>query len=154
MPEGTTSTEKDYLGFACHGVDDKRRLQIPARWRPDGSEFELTMLIWTAHEAGTCLRVLPPQQMRDLREKITGMPGSDPAKEELLHFIGVNSERVPVDKSGRVCLPERMAQAAGISTEASLVGLINKFEIWSPERYANHLERFGAIRREFFNVIK
>ena len=69
MPEGTTSTEKDYLGFACHGVDDKRRLQIPARWRPDGSEFDLTMLIWTAHEAGTCLRVLPPQQMRDLRAR-------------------------------------------------------------------------------------
>jgi MraZ protein len=154
MPESQNSFEKDYLGFARHGVDDKRRLQIPSRWRPDDENFELTMVIWTAHEAGPCLRVLPPPQMRELREKLINMSGDDPAKEEMVHFIGVNSEKVPVDKSGRVCVPERMAQAAGIENEAVMVGLINKFEIWSPGRYALHAERFGAPRREFFNIIK
>lgn len=154
MPETATNFDQDYLGFFRHGVDDKRRLQIPARWRPEGENFELTVMIWTAHEAGSCLRVLAPKEMRELREKLTNMPGDDPAKEELLHFIGKNSDKLPVDKSGRVCLPERLALEAGLNGEAVLVGLINKFEIWSPDRYAIHAERFGAPRREFFNVIK
>jgi len=33
-------------------------------------------------------------------------------------------------------LPEEMARAAGISDTAVLVGLLDKFEIWSPERHA------------------
>jgi MraZ protein len=154
MPETATNFDQDYLGFFRHGVDDKRRLQIPARWRPARENFELTVMIWTAHEAGPCLRVFAPKEMRELREKLTSMPGDDPAKEELLHFIGKNSDKLPVDKSGRVCLPERLALEAGLNGEAVLVGLINKFEIWSADRYGIHAERFGAPRREFFNVIK
>lgn len=154
MSDDGASLEQDYLGFFRHGVDDKRRLQIPSRWRPSGENFELTVMIWTAHEAGACLRILAPKQMRELKEKIANMPGDDPAKEELLHFIGKNSDKLPVDKSGRVCIPDRLAQEAGLKNEAVLVGLINKFEIWNPDRYAVHAEKLGPPRREFFNVIK
>lgn len=154
MSDDGASLEQDYLGFFRHGVDDKRRLQIPARWRPSGENFELTVMIWTAHEAGPCLRILAPKQMRELKEKIANMSGDDPAKEELLHFIGKNSDKLPVDKSGRVCIPDRLAQEAGLKSEAVLVGLIDKFEIWNPERYAVHAEKLGPPRREFFNVIK
>lgn len=154
MPESAASSEQDYLGFFRHGVDDKRRLQIPARWRPAGENFELTVMIWTAHEAGACLRVLAPKEMRALKEKITSLPGDHPAKEELLHFIGKHSDKLPVDKSGRVCLPDRLAQEAALNGEAILVGLVDKFEIWNPDRYAMHTEKLGPPRREFFNFIK
>jgi len=154
MTESSTSFEQDYLGFFRHGVDDKRRLQIPARWRPPGENFGLTIMIWTGHEAGACLRVLAPKEMRELKAKITSLPGDHPAKEELLHFIGKHSDKLPVDKSGRICLPERLAQEAGLNGEAILVGLVDKFEIWNPDRYAAHTEKLGPPRREFFNFIK
>ena len=40
-----------------------------------------------------------------------------------------------LDKGGRICLPEGMAKAADRG-EAMLVGLVDRFEIWNPERYA------------------
>jgi MraZ protein len=44
--------------------------------------------------------------------------------------------QVALDKAGRICLPEAMASLAGITKEAVLVGLLDRFEIWSPDRYA------------------
>ena len=40
-----------------------------------------------------------------------------------------------LDKVGRLCLPEELAKVAAIKQEAVLVGRLNKFEIWSPDRF-------------------
>jgi MraZ protein len=118
-----------------HGVDEKRRLQIPAKWRPEEPGTELTMVVWPKHQAGTCLRVLPPEKMAKLAADIDAMPNSDPAKVILKRFVGSKSVQVTLDKAGRICLPDEMAGAAGIKEEAVLVGMIDRFEIWSPARY-------------------
>ena len=49
-----------------HGVDEKRRVQIPAKWRPETDGTELTVILWPKHQAGACLRVLPPEEMAKL----------------------------------------------------------------------------------------
>jgi MraZ protein len=66
---------------------------------------------------------------------INTMRNDDPGKVVLKRFIGGESTQVTVDKAGRVCLPDDMAKGAGITDEALLVGLLDRFEIWSPERY-------------------
>ncbi len=118
-----------------HGVDEKRRVQIPAKWRPEEEGVELTLMIWPKHQAGTCLRVLPADRMAKLAADIDAMPNGDPAKGILKRFVGSKSVQVALDKSGRICLPDDMAAAAGIKNEAVLVGMIDRFEIWSPNRY-------------------
>ncbi len=118
-----------------HGVDEKRRLQIPAKWRPEEPGTQMTMVVWPKHQAGTCLRVLPPEKMAKLAADIDAMPNSDPAKVILKRFVGSKSVQVTLDKAGRICLPDEMAGAAGIKGEAVLVGLIDLFEIWNPARH-------------------
>ncbi|HAV65274.1 MAG TPA: hypothetical protein DCY13_23240 [Verrucomicrobiales bacterium] len=154
MPEPDAIQEiTTYMGFARHGVDEKRRLQIPARWRPSNSKIELTMTIWDAHEKGTCVRVFPPKQLRALLDKIENTPSDDPVKAKLEWWIGVNSEAVMVDRTGRVCLPDRMAKAAGIVNEAVFVGLLSKFEIWSPERFESQNTSYSDGGRDFYKRI-
>ena len=51
----------------------------------------------------------------------------DPNKVVLKRFIGSESIQLTVDKSGRICLPEAMKNAAGIKDEAVLVGLLDRF---------------------------
>ena len=118
-----------------HGVDEKRRVQIPAKWRPAEDGVEFTVMLWPKHQAGTCLRVLPPDKLEKLVADIEAMSNSDPRKDVLRRMVGGNSEQVTVDKSGRICLPEGMASAAGIKGEALLVGMFERFEIWEPARY-------------------
>ena len=40
-----------------------------------------------------------------------------------------------LDAAGRLTLPEDMALEADISNQAVLVGMVDRFEIWSPHRY-------------------
>ena len=125
-----------YNSLYRHGVDDKRRLQIPAKWRPSEPNVELTLILWpkgTMPDA--CLLVLPPAEWLDLVQKLKALPFADPKAEVLRRIIGRNSDRVTLDKGGRICLPEAMAKAAGIETEAVLLGLVDRFEIWNPQRF-------------------
>ena len=118
-----------------HGVDEKRRVQIPAKWRPETDGTELTVILWPKHQAGACLRVLPPEKMAKLVADIDAMANNDPNKVVLKRVIGSKSVQVALDKAGRICLPEDMVRAAGLSDEALLVGLLDRFEIWHPARY-------------------
>jgi MraZ protein len=119
-----------------HGVDEKRRVQIPAKWRPTIPEVEFTLILWpkgTMKDA--CLLVLPAEEMAALARKLKEMPFADPRAETLRRMLGKKSAQATLDKSGRICLPEPMAKAAAIDKEAVLAGLVDRFEIWNPERY-------------------
>lgn len=129
-----------------HGIDEKRRLQIPSKWRPEEEGVEFTVMLWPKHQAGTCLRVLPPDKLEKLVAEIEAMPNSDPRKDVLRRVVGGNSEQVTLDKAGRICLPEKMATAAGIKSEALLVGMFERFEIWEPERY-KQVEAADAVHQ-------
>src|SRR6266446_244336 len=126
-----------YNSIYRHGVDDKRRVQFPAKWRPAKEGTELTIMLSLKSNEGPCLRVMLPEKMAELMRDLDAMPNSDPNKTTLKRFIGSKSEQVTLDKSGRICLPEEMARDAGIKIdeEAVLVGLLDRIEIWSAERY-------------------
>ena len=137
MSSAQTKEPTYYNSRFLHGVDEKRRVQIPAKWRPEESGTELTLLLWPQHQAGICLRVLPPSQMAKMKADIDALPNDNPKKGVLKRFLGSESVQAPLDKAGRICLPEEMARAAGIKGEAVLVGLLDRFEIWNPARYEN-----------------
>ena len=118
------------------GIDEKRRLQIPAKWRPAEDSTELTLMFWPKHKAGACLRVLPPEQMAKLLATLNALPAGDSDKVTLKRYIGSESVQVTVDKAGRICLPESMAQRAGLKDQAVLVGMLDYFEIWGAETLA------------------
>jgi MraZ protein len=143
-----------YNSFYQHGVDEKRRIQIPAKWRPAKPGVELTLVLWPKSKEGPCVRVLPPEQMAALMRDIAAMPNSDPNKVVLKRFIGSESVQAPLDKTGRICLPEGMAKAAGISDQAVMVGLLDRFEIWSPERYEKVKASDAVMAQEAFKLME
>ncbi len=154
MEPNENSEPKCYNSTYQHGVDEKRRVQIPAKWRPTQPGTELTLVLWPKAKEGPCLRVLPPQQMENLMKDIAAMPNSDPNKVVLKRFIGSGSVQATLDKAGRICLPEEMARAAGISEMAVLVGLLDRFEIWSPERYERVKTSDAIMAQEAFKMME
>ncbi len=143
-----------YNSLYRHGVDEKRRVQIPAKWRPSGPETEFTLIIWPKAKEGPCLRVLPPKEMAELMRDIDAMPNGDPNKVVLKRFIGSESIQVTVDKAGRITLPEEMAAAVAIKNDAVLVGLLDRFEIWNPERYNAVKASDAVMAHEAFKMME
>jgi MraZ protein len=123
-----------YQSLHRYTVDANRRVQMPLAWR-SAKPAGLTMIVWPQHDCGPCLRVLPPDQMDKLREKIENMPAAE--KTSLKRHIGSSSALVELDSAKRLAIPAEMADAVGIRDEAVFAGMLDYFEIWSPDRYAD-----------------
>jgi len=154
VSDGVNMVPTYYNSCYQHGVDDKRRLQVPAKWRPTRSGAQLTLILWPKSVEGPCLRVLPPEEMADLMASIDAMPNDDPKKTVLKRFIGSESMQVALDKAGRICLPDAMARQAGIKNEAVLVGLLDRFEIWNPDRYEKVKAADAVMATEAFKLME
>jgi MraZ protein len=155
MEPNTESKPIIFAGLFSHGLDEKRRVQIPARWRPaDGQPFEFTVIVWPKHAEGACLRVLPPGQMATLMADLDKMPNSDPNKGTLKRYIGRLSAQVELDKAGRICIPDHMAKAVGIEKQAVLVGMLDRFEIWNPERHVKVQTADEVMAPEAFRLME
>lgn len=148
------NTQVFYNSLYRQRLDDKRRLQIPAKWRPGTEDFEFTLFIWPYSPIQKpYLLVLPPQPLKELVDKFRTMAYSDAKADSLRRLLGKNSEQVTVDKGGRVCLPEHMIAAAGIDKDVVLVGSWDRFEIWSPDRYDAVSTIDDALSQEAFKLI-
>jgi MraZ protein len=120
------------------GVDDKRRVQVPAKWRPpepEGSEYMLVE--WQVAQQPVCLLALPPEACAAMDTRLLGLKFGDPEAEQLRRVLSGKSDMVTMDGAGRICLPQRLAEKAGIKEKALLVGMWDRFQIWSPQRYAS-----------------
>ena len=154
MSQSPQAEQIYYNSLYSHGVDEKRRVAIPAKWRPTDADVEFTLILWPKSKEGPCLRVLPPKEMAQLMEFIDAMPNTDPNKTVLKRFIGSESVQLVCDKAGRICLPEEMAKAAGITDEAMLVGLLDRFEIWNPKRYEKVKAADAVMASEAFKLME
>jgi MraZ protein len=92
--------------------------------------------------------------MEELVREVAAIPNTDPTKVVLKRLIGSGSVQVAVDKVGRICLPEDMARAAGIQDKAVLVGLLDRFEIWSPDRYEKVRSSDAVMMQEAFRIME
>jgi len=150
MPEAG----KNFQSFFENIVDDKRRVQVPSAWRDGATETEFMLLLWPGGpQKEVCLMVLPPAAARKLTDTMTAMPFGDERAESLRRYLGRNSHMVTSDKAGRVTLPEHMARAAGIEKKTVLVGMFDRFQIWSPERHALVKEADDALGQEAMKLI-
>ena len=155
MELNETTEPKYYNSFYRHGVDEKRRVQIPAKWRPSEPGTELTLVLWPKAKEGPCIRVLPPQQMAKLMRDVDAMPNSDSNKVVLKRFIGSESVQVTLDKVGRICLPDKMATGCGDQRRKRCwSGCWTDLRFWSPERYEKVKASDAVMAQEAFKLME
>lgn len=155
MPSDATITQI-FNSTYRHGLDEKRRIQVPAMWRPTEPGVQFTLIVWPQRTEGPCLRVLPPKEMAELMESLDAMGNEDGKKTILKRIIGSESTQVTLDKAGRICVPEEMAAGAGIELEkeVTLVGLLDRFEIWESGRYQRAKAADSVLAQEAFKMME
>jgi MraZ protein len=119
-----------FLGEYSHTLDNKSRLAIPARFRP-----ALVEGLFLSRGLDRCLVIWPPDTWRDMATRLTGLSPwrADARRLQRLFFSGaVNA--VP-DKLGRVVVPEYLRDYAELQSDVVLVGVHDRIEVWSRERW-------------------
>jgi len=134
----------NFHGEFTHGIDESRRVMIPARWRPKDPSTVFTVLAWPIG-AEAFLLVLPPERWRVMLDKLKDQSLQNPRVAMLERTIGSRSMPLTLDRVGRFCLPENLARLVGIEKEATFVARLDKFEIWDPKRYAQAMAQETSI---------
>ena len=120
-----------FLGEFSHNLDDKGRLTIPAKFRD-----ELAGGLVITRGIDRCLAVYPRQGWDALAERIAQLPLTqrDARNFSRLMFSGA-ADFIP-DRQGRVLIPQGLREYAGLDSEAVIIGLYDRLEIWNPELWA------------------
>lgn len=149
MLDGGDSENGGLLGNCTHGVDASHRVMLPIEWRPSDPDYVFTLIPWPVWKP-THVLALTPERWKELAGRIRTFSLVDEAAAELERAIAGTAQRVRLDKVGRVCLGESLRSALGIGKEATLVGRVDKFEIWNAPDWTAHVNNPSRLNQEMF----
>jgi len=125
-----------FQGETAITIDDKGRLAVPTAYRElvareCGNRLVVT---YNPYEHGS-LWLYPVQVWEAVRDQVNALPNAKAVHRALqLKLVGA-ATFVELDGSGRLLLPTSHRNASGIEKKAVLVGMGNKFELWSEQAH-------------------
>ncbi len=129
-----------FQGETAVTVDDKGRLAIPTAYRDDVARGGNRLVVtYNPYEAG-CLWLYPESVWQQVRDQVNALPNAKRVHRNLqLKLVGAATVVEP-DGSGRITLPPTHRNAAGLEKKAVLLGMGNKFEVWSEQAHAAQIQ--------------
>ncbi len=118
-----------FRGSFEHSVDSKGRVSVPSKFRDILSERYDGRLVLTM-DLDRCLTVYPLEEWERLEEKIKSLPTMQKEVKDFMRFFFSSATECELDKQGRILIPPALRERAGINKSVTLVGIINKIEIW------------------------
>lgn len=111
-------------------VDAKGRFAVPAAYRQPirdvcGGQI-VVMQYWDR-----CLVIYPAPRFQEFEQDLLSRGGLDPKVREIQRFMIGQARELEMDRQGRLLLPARLREFAGIDVNAVLMGVGNLFELWA-----------------------
>ena len=125
-----------FQGETAITIDDKGRLAIPTGYRDlvardCGNRLVIT---YNPFEGGS-LYLYPQPVWERVRDQVNALPRTKSVSRNLqLKLVGAATFVEP-DASGRISIPASHRSAVGIDKKAVLLGMGDKFELWSEQAH-------------------
>ena len=128
-----------FLGEFEHSLDDKGRLAVPARFRA-----ALDAGLYITRGLDPCLVIWDTDSWRAISDRVRTLNlwQGDARRMQRLFFSGASAAQL--DKLGRFVIPQYLREYAQLESDAVVVGLGDRIEVWA--RDAWHAEREQAER--------
>lgn len=133
-----------FLGEHQHTLDDKGRVILPARFRE-----RLAGGLVFAPGQDRCIDVYPVATFERRVEELRELPREDRQVRAYLRTFLAGAHQDAPDSQGRVTVPPRLREYAGLDRELTVVGADEKVEIWDRTAWGTYLDgaedAFAAI---------
>ncbi|MEX0912027.1 MAG: hypothetical protein WD737_12540 [Gemmatimonadota bacterium] len=140
-----------FLGSYVHQVDEKGRLSLPASFRRGVTEGPLVVV--QVHDSA--LTLYPEGTWREVEARLLELLRRQPESRPYVLGITANAVEAVPDKQGRILVPQRLMQAIGVTDAALLVGVIDRIEVWDPDRFGTAVSErkpeFDAYAAQVFS---
>jgi MraZ protein len=117
-------------------LDPKGRLGLPSAYRSSQSikTLETGFVVTNGRYSGrSCLDVYSLVEWEKLERRIAKLSSLKPEVQAFNRFYLSGGQFVEVDAQNRILVPQSLRRYASLDAQAVLIGLGNKFEIWSQE---------------------
>jgi MraZ protein len=122
-----------FLGEYTHTIDEKGRLTVPSKYR-----LYLDEGMVATRGLDRCIAVYPMDAWKTLVEKVTALPATPRPTREYSRLIFSAASDLQADRQGRILIPAVLYNYAEIDSEATIIGMNNRFEIWNPKHWAEY----------------
>lgn len=122
-----TPMNTPFRGDYEHTLDAKNRLTVPSRFRSilGGNDIVL------ARGIEACVTAWRPEEFDSwTRRMIEALGGLTPKARDFRRMVSASAFETELDSAGRVMIPTKLIEYAGIDREVSVVGEFENFEVW------------------------
>jgi MraZ protein len=123
-----------FYGEYEHSLDDKHRLTLPARFRP-----ELARGVVLARGIERNIDVYPSETWHQNVARIADLDSLNREAREMKRYFFSGAVPSELDAQGRVLLPPHLVEHAGLEKDAVVIGVHDHVEIWDRATWAAHL---------------
>ncbi|OIO81695.1 MAG: cell division/cell wall cluster transcriptional repressor MraZ [Candidatus Omnitrophica bacterium CG12_big_fil_rev_8_21_14_0_65_43_15] len=144
-----------FYGEYEHTIDRKGRLIIPSKFREVFKEHFIEKFYITRGLDG-CLFVFTEDEWKNQETKFKNVSFTkkESRKFNRLYFSGACD--LACDRQGRILIPQYLKDYAGIKKDVIIVGISNRIEIWSEQRwkdfYDNTKDSFEDIAEKLIDT--
>jgi MraZ protein len=125
-----------FSGSFFHIMDNKGRVSIPVRYRELLQERQDRQLILTNWDG--YIMAFPQSEYVKVEAKLGELALFRKDLRAIQRFIISGVEECPLDRQGRILIPQNLRDYANLGKELSIVGAVRSFEIWDRTRYEEH----------------
>ena len=121
-------------------IDDKGRLKIPTAFKALVEEQHGSALFATSL-TGESVRLYPMPVWLEIEAKLARVPSTHPARIKFFDRVNYFGQVTEFDSQGRVLIPPRLREAAGMSGEVDVLGNYDFLDVWNHERFLARMQR-------------
>jgi MraZ protein len=119
-----------FVGTFEHSLDDKGRVVLPVTFRS-----QLTASKGFLSQLDRCLGLWTEEGFADVARRLTDNIRDGKASQDAMRAFSANACEVSPDSQGRITIPQRLRDFAGLEGDAVLIGAINRIELWNASRW-------------------
>lgn len=128
-------------------LDSKRRIVVPQEFRAAVSGPFDGIFCFPSIEAD-CLEAGGKALFDRYQAVIEEMPFGDPTRTALETVVLGGMSRLTFDTAGRITLPDHLCDMFGLTDSVAVVGMGERFQIWSREAFQAHRAQQRDLARE------
>jgi MraZ protein len=126
-----------FKGTFDYRLDGKGRLPVPAPFRRAMAADPSPGLVVTLLDQ--CLAVYPQSEWAHLERQLIDLPQFEKKSKGLIRRLASQAAECMLDQQGRILIPPVLRRAVGLEKDVRVVGVLNRFEVWTPAAWATFL---------------
>ena len=128
-----------FYGEFEHSLDKKCRIIIPAKFR-DALKDNFVEKFYITRGLDTCLFVFTEEEWKKQEQKFKSLSFTKPEARRFNRMFFSGASDVVCDSQGRILVPQFLRDFAQIQKDVVIIGVSNRIEIWSKDKWKDFYE--------------